>query len=143
MINTVELIGNTGRDLEIFTTHSGQKIGSLSVATTKSWKDKNSGEKREKVSWHKVKIFKEPTVNFLWEYAKAGSLVRVIGEISYGSYEKDGTKHHTTEIHVGGYEHSVTLLRRPNTTTTTPHDPETGEVTITPPAPNYDDEIPF
>lgn len=144
MFSETKLVGNTGRDVEVRTTQDGKLIGHLSVATSKSWKDRNSGEKKTKTTWHRVTIFREQTVKFLQQYVPTGSLVMVIGELSYGSYtDGQGVERATTEIHVGGYSGTVLLLRGKDRQAETPHDPETGEVRGAAEAAQLDDEIPF
>ena len=95
-VNKVILLGNLGNDPEIKYTQGGMSIGTLSVATTFSRKDKD-GNFQEKTEWHRVKLFGK-TAEVAGEYLKKGRQVYIEGRIEYGSYEKDGVKHYTTDI---------------------------------------------
>jgi single-strand DNA-binding protein len=95
-INKVILVGNLGNDPEIKYTQGGMAIATLSVATTTSRKDKE-GNFQEKTEWHRVKLFGK-TAEVAGEYLKKGRQVYIEGRLEYGSYEKDGVKHYTTDI---------------------------------------------
>ena len=95
-LNKVILIGNLGRDPETRYLPNGDAVTSISVATTETWKDKN-GDKQEKTEWHRVSLFRR-LGEIAGEYLKKGSQVYIEGRIEYGSYEKDGVKHYTTDI---------------------------------------------
>src|SRR6478672_8474779 len=95
-INKVILVGNLGNDPETKYTQGGMAITTLSVATTSSRKDKE-GNFQEKTEWHRVKLFGK-TAEVAGEYLKKGRQVYIEGRIEYGSYEKDGVKHYTTDI---------------------------------------------
>lgn len=95
-INKVILVGNLGNDPDVKYTQGGMAIATLSVATTSSRKDKD-GNWQEKTEWHRVKLFGK-TGEVAGEYLRKGSQVYIEGRIEYGSYEKDGIKHYTTDI---------------------------------------------
>lgn len=95
-VNKVILLGNLGNDPEVKYTQGGMAIATLSVATTFSRKDKD-GNFQEKTEWHRVKLFGK-TAEVAGEYLKKGRQVYIEGRIEYGSYEKDGVKHYTTDI---------------------------------------------
>lgn len=95
-VNKVILLGNLGNDPELKYTQGGMAIASLSIATTSSRKDKD-GNRQEKTEWHRVKLFGK-TAEVAGEYLKKGRSVYIEGRIEYGSYEKDGVKHYTTDI---------------------------------------------
>lgn len=95
-VNRVILLGNLGNDPDVKYTQGGMAICTLSVATTSSRKDKD-GERVEKTEWHRVKLFGK-TAEVAGEYLKKGRQVFIEGRIEYGSYEKDGVKHYTTDI---------------------------------------------
>lgn len=95
-INKVILVGNLGNDPEIKYAQSGMAIATLSVATTSVRKDKD-GQQQEKTEWHRVKLFGK-TAEVAAEYLKKGRQVYIEGRIEYGTYEKDGVKHYTTDI---------------------------------------------
>jgi single-strand DNA-binding protein len=95
-VNKVILLGNLGNDPDVKYTQGGMAIATLSVATTFSRKDKD-GNFQEKTEWHRVKLFGK-TAEVAGEYLKKGRQVYIEGRIEYGSYEKDGVKHYTTDI---------------------------------------------
>ena len=95
-VNKVILLGNLGNDPDVKYTQGGMAIATLSVATTYSRKDKD-GQFQEKTEWHRVKLFGK-TAEVAGEYLKKGRQVYIEGRIEYGSYEKDGIKHYTTDI---------------------------------------------
>ena len=95
-INKVILVGNLGNDPDVKYTQGGMAIATLSVATTSSRKDRD-GNFQEKTEWHRVKLFGK-TAEVAGEYLKKGRQVYIEGRIEYGSYEKDGIKHYTTDI---------------------------------------------
>jgi single-strand DNA-binding protein len=95
-VNKVILLGNLGNDPEVKYTQGGMAIATLSLATTYSRKDKE-GNFQEKTEWHRVKLFGK-TAEVAGEYLKKGSQVYIEGRIEYGSYEKGGVKHYTTDI---------------------------------------------
>ncbi len=98
-INKVILIGNLGNDPDVRSTQSGTTIATLSVATTSARKDRD-GNWQEKTEWHRVKIFGK-TAETAKMYLTKGSQVYIEGHIEYGSYDKDGVKHYTTDIICG------------------------------------------
>jgi single-strand DNA-binding protein len=95
-INKVILVGNLGADPETRFTAGGMAVATLSVATTSSRKDRD-GNPQEKTEWHRVKLFGK-TAEVAGEYLRKGRQVYIEGRIEYGSYEKDGVKHYTTDI---------------------------------------------
>lgn len=97
MLNKVFIIGHLGRDPETRHTAEGKAITNISVATSKTWKDSKSGEKKEHTEWHKV-VFFDKLAEIAGEYLKKGSKVFVEGELRTNQWEKDGQKHYSTEI---------------------------------------------
>lgn len=95
-LNQVNLIGNLGNDVDLKYTQGGMAIATLSLATTRSRKDKD-GNYQDETSWHRVKLFGK-TAEVAGEYLKKGSSVYIGGRLEYGSYEKDGVKQYTTDI---------------------------------------------
>ena len=95
-LNQVNLIGNLGNDVDLKYTQGGMAIATLSLATTRSRKDKD-GNYQDETSWHRVKLFGK-TAEVASEYLKKGSSVYIGGRLEYGNYEKDGVKHYTTDI---------------------------------------------
>ena len=96
-INKVILIGNLGRDPESRFLPSGSAVANISVATTDTWKDKTSGEKKEATEWHRV-VFFGRLAEIAGEYLKKGSQVYIEGRLQTRKYEKDGQDHYSTEI---------------------------------------------
>src|ERR1700723_2628431 len=90
-VNKVILIGNLGRDPEIRTTQDGREIANITIATSESWKDKNSGERKEKTEWHRVVIFNENLVKVVKSYLKKGAKVYIEGALQTRKWtDKDG-----------------------------------------------------
>ena len=96
-VNKVILIGNLGRDPETRFLPSGSAVANISIATTDTWKDKTSGEKKEATEWHRV-VFFGRLAEIVGEYLKKGSQVYVEGRLQTRKYEKDGQDHYSTEI---------------------------------------------
>ncbi len=96
-INKVILIGNLGRDPEIRYTPSGNAVANVAIATSESWKDRNSGERQERTEWHRV-VFFSRLAEIVEQYLKKGSKVYVEGRLQTRSWEQDGVKRYSTEI---------------------------------------------
>ncbi|MEM7680251.1 MAG: single-stranded DNA-binding protein, partial [Pseudomonadota bacterium] len=97
-VNKVILVGNLGADPEVRTMQSGDKMVQLSLATSESWKDKSTGERREKTEWHRVVIFNKGLVGVAENYLRKGSKIYIEGQLETRSWEQDGQKKYTTEI---------------------------------------------
>jgi len=108
-VNKVILIGNLGKDPEIRTMQSGDKVANLTLATSERWKDK-SGERQERTEWHRVVIFSQPLVNLAESYLKKGSKVYLEGQVETRSWEQDGQKKYTTEIVLRPFKGEITML---------------------------------
>lgn len=109
-MNMAVLLGNVGRDPEVTHTSSGGKIARFSIATSEQWKDKASGEKKERTEWHNVVVFNEGLVSVVEKYVAKGQQVMVRGAIRTRSWEdKDQVKRWTTEIHLSGFDASLVL----------------------------------
>lgn len=143
-VNKVIIVGNLGKDPEIRATQDGREIASLTVATSESWKDKSSGERKEKTEWHRVVIFNENLVRVVRDYAHKGSKLYIEGQIATRKWQdKDGQDRFSTEIVVQGFHGTITLLDRPKAQA---GDDESQEYTQPPSqraVPVLDDEIPF
>lgn len=110
-VNKVTLIGNLGRDPEVRRMNSGDSVVSFSIATTESWKDKQSGERRDKTEWHNIVIFNEPLGKVAEAYCKKGSKVYLEGQLQTRKYtDKDGNERQTTEIVLQRFRGELTLL---------------------------------
>jgi single-strand DNA-binding protein len=110
-VNKVILIGNLGADPEIRRTQDGRAIANLRVATTDSWRDKNSGERREKTEWHRVVIFSEGLAKIAEQYLKKGSKVYLEGQLQTRKWEdQSGQERYTTEVVLQGFNSALTML---------------------------------
>ena len=148
-LNKVQLIGRLGADPEIKQMVNGKNVARLSVATSQSWKDKTSGERKEKTEWHRVVIFNEGLVNIVQQYLKKGANIYVEGQLSTRKWkdEKSGQDKYSTEIVLQGYNSSLTMLGGKNNSNNTsevsqqksslPNDQISQESS------DLDDEIPF
>lgn len=99
-VNKVILVGNLGRDPETRYMPSGGAVTNVSVATSQSWRDRDSGEQKERTEWHRV-VFFNRLAEIAGEYLKKGSKVYIEGELRTRDWERDGQKHYTTEIVAG------------------------------------------
>ncbi|HTI66434.1 MAG TPA: single-stranded DNA-binding protein [Caulobacteraceae bacterium] len=109
-VNKVILIGNLGKDPEIRTLGSGDRVANLTIATSETWRDKSSGERKEKTEWHKVVIFNENIVKVAEQYLKKGSSVYVEGQLTTRKYEQGGVEKYTTEIVLQRFRGELTML---------------------------------
>ena len=110
-LNKVTLIGNLGNEPEIRSMNNGGKVATLSIATSESWKDKNTGEKREKTEWHRVVIFGDGLVRVVENYLKKGSKVYIEGSLQTRKWQdRDGNDKYTTEIVIQGFGGSLIML---------------------------------
>ena len=111
-LNKVLLIGRLGADPEIKQMVNGKSVARLSLATSQSWKDKNTGEKKEKTEWHRVVVFNEGLVNVVQKYLKKGAQVYIEGQLSTRKWkdEQSGQDKYSTEILIQGYNSSLTML---------------------------------
>jgi single-strand DNA-binding protein len=110
-LNKVLLIGNLGRDPEIRHTNDGKAIVNLTVATTESWRDKASGERKEKTEWHRVVIFNEGLAKVAEAYLKKGSSVYLEGQLQTRKWtDKDGVEKYSTEIVLQQYRGELVML---------------------------------
>ena len=110
-INKVTLIGNLGRDPEVRSMQDGGKIVQLSLATTETWKDKNSGERREKTEWHRVVIFNENLGGIAEQYLRKGSTVYLEGQLQTRKWtDQQGQEKYTTEVVLQRYRGELTML---------------------------------
>ncbi|MFP6803054.1 MAG: single-stranded DNA-binding protein [Pseudomonadales bacterium] len=96
-VNKVILVGNLGRDPETRYMPNGGAVTNVSIATSKGWKDKDSGEQKERTEWHRI-VFFNKLAEIAGEYLKRGSKVYIEGELRTRNWEKDGQKHYTTEV---------------------------------------------
>lgn len=139
MINKAIILGRLGKSPEIRTTQTGKSIASFSVATSESWKDKNTGEKREKTEWHNITVMNSGLVNIVDRYINKGDIVYIEGKINTNQYEKNGEKRYSTNIVLSGFDSKLTIIsqKKDNNQSTQNHQ------TQPPIDEDLDDEIPF
>ena len=110
-LNKVMLIGNLGADPVIRQTQEGKRLAQLSLATSESWKDKSTGEKKEKTSWHRIVIFNDGLAGVVESYLKKGSKIFVEGQLQTRKYnDANGVEKYTTEVVLGNYNGNLTML---------------------------------
>jgi single-strand DNA-binding protein len=110
-LNKVQLIGNLGRDPEVRTFQNGGKVCNLRIATSETWKDKNTGERKEKTEWHSVAIFNEGLVRICEQYLKKGSKIYVEGQLQTRKYQdQSGADRYSTEVVLQGFGGTLTML---------------------------------
>lgn len=110
-VNKVILVGNLGRDPEVRSTQDGNKIVNLSIATSERWKDRNTGEPREKTEWHRVVIFNENLARVAEQYLRKGSNIYVEGQLQTRKWtDQQGVEKYTTEVVLQRYRGELTML---------------------------------
>jgi len=115
-VNKAIILGNLGRDPEIKSFPSGGQIAELRIATSESWKDKTSGERKEKTQWHTITVKNEALIRLCRDTLRKGSRLMVEGAIEYRKWQgQDGQDRYATEIVVGPFKGEITLLDSPNT----------------------------
>lgn len=122
-VNKVILIGNLGKDPEIRRTQDGRPIANLSIATSESWRDKQSGERKEKTEWHRVVIFSEPTCKVVEQYVRKGSKVYIEGQLATRKWtDKDGIDKYSTEVVIQNFGGQLTMLESAKAADDADHD---------------------
>lgn len=114
-VNKCILVGNVGKDPEIRRTQDGRAIANLSIATSESWKDKTTGERKEKTEWHRVSIFNEGLVKVVEQYVKKGAKLYVEGQLQTRKWtDQSGVEKYSTEVVLNGYGGVLTMLDKPS-----------------------------
>lgn len=135
-VNKIILVGNVGKDPEVRSFPNGGRICNFSVATSESWKDKATGERKERTEWHRITVTNDPLITVIEKYVRKGSKLYLEGQLETRKYEKDGKDVYTTEVVLRPYRGELTLL-----------DSKGGEKEDAPveqtTTNNMDDEIPF
>ena len=148
-LNKVLLIGRLGADPEIKQMVNGKKVARLSLATSNTWKDKATGEKKEKTEWHRVVIFNEGLVNVVQQYVKKGSQVYIEGQLTTRKWkdEKSGVDRYSTEVVLQGFNSSFKILSSKNSQIAHPQENISEKSSLPNDAStlsnDLDDEIPF
>jgi|TARA_Y100001949_G_scaffold72134_1_gene61228 single-strand DNA-binding protein len=148
-LNKVLLIGRLGADPEIKQMVNGKNVARLSLATSNTWKDKNTGEKKEKTEWHRVVIFNEGLVNVVQQYVKKGAQVYIEGQLTTRKWkdEKSGLDRYSTEVVLQGFNSSFKILSSKNNQIENTKDINTDKSSLPDgekiSSNDLDDEIPF
>ena len=146
-LNKVLLIGRLGADPEIKQMVNGKSVARLSLATSQSWKDKNSGEKKEKTEWHRIVVFNEGLVNVVQQYLKKGAQIYIEGQLTTRKWkdEQSGQDKYSTEIVIQGYNSSLTMLGGNNQANNIPSQDNGKSIEDTSQdiSKDLDDDIPF
>jgi single-strand DNA-binding protein len=110
-VNKVILVGNLGRDPEIRSTQDGTKVANLSLATSEQWRDRNSGERRERTEWHRVVVFNDKLCEVIEKYLKKGSKVYIEGQLQTRKWtDQSGVEKYTTEVVLQRFRGELTML---------------------------------
>ena len=148
-LNKVQLIGRLGADPEIKQMVNGKNVARLSIATSQSWKDKSTGERKEKTEWHRVVIFNEGLVNVVQQYVKKGAQVYIEGQLTTRKWrdEKSGVDKYSTEIVLQGFNSSFKILSSKNSQMESLQNDTSPKSSLpndeSPSSNDLDDEIPF
>ena len=148
-LNKVLLIGRLGADPEIKQMVNGKSVARLSLATSQTWKDKNSGEKKEKTEWHRIVVFNEGLVNVVQQYLKKGAQIYVEGQLTTRKWkdEKAGIDRYSTEIVLQGFNSTFKILSSKNSQIENLKDNDSEKSSLpnndTSSSSDLDDEIPF
>ena len=148
-LNKVLLIGRLGADPEIKQMVNGKNVARLSLATSNTWKDKNTGEKKEKTEWHRVVIFNEGLVNVVQQYVRKGAQVYIEGQLTTRKWkdEKSGLDRYSTEVVLQGFNSSFKILSSKNSQIENIQENDTEKSSLPNdkniPTNDLDDEIPF
>lgn len=135
MINKAELMGRVGQDPDIRTFQDGGRVANLSLATTRSWKNKTTGEKQEKTEWHNIAVHNKALVDVIEKHVGKGQRIHVTGSLETRSWEKDGQKRYMTEVVLRPYSGELVIIDFKD-------DSEPPEPTQAPVDP-MEDDIPF
>ncbi|MBL0968266.1 MAG: single-stranded DNA-binding protein [Brevundimonas sp.] len=110
-VNKVILVGNLGRDPEIRTLNNGEKVANLSLATSEQWRDKSTGERKEKTEWHRVVVFNDNIVKVVENYLKKGSTIYVEGSLQTRKWtDQQGVEKYSTEVVIQRFNGQLTML---------------------------------
>ena len=149
-VNKVIIMGNLGKDPEIRNFPNGGRVCNFSVATSESWRDKNSGEKQERTQWHNISILSEPLVNIAERFLKKGSKVYLEGQLETRKWQDNsGSDRYSTEIVLRPYKGEITLIdnkadsNMSNEPISNKQMDEIQENNVSPNVDDFDDEIPF
>jgi single-strand DNA-binding protein len=142
-VNKVILVGNLGKDPEIRSTQDGREIASFYIATSESWKDKSTGERKDKTEWHNVVVFNPNLVGVIKNYVKKGSKLYIEGALQTRKWtDKDGRDRYSTEVVLQNFNGTLTMLDSAKGGEDN-HQKQSQKTQASPPSQVLDDEIPF
>lgn len=143
-VNKVILVGNLGRDPEVRSFQNGGKVAELRLATSEQWKDRNSGERKERTEWHTVKVFTEGLVGVVERYLRKGSKVYIEGALQTRKWQdQDGKDRYSTEIVLQGFGGVLVMLDGPGGSGNEAREPDGSRGAPTQQGDDLDDDIPF
>ena len=149
-VNKVIIMGNLGKDPEIRNFPNGGRVCNFSVATSETWRDKNSGEKQERTQWHNISILSDPLVNIAERFLKKGSKVYLEGQLETRKWQDNsGSDRYSTEIVLRPYKGEITLIDNKADSNMSSESiknhqmDEIQENSVSPNVDDFDDEIPF
>lgn len=143
-LNKATIIGNVGKDPEFRDVTTSQRVANFSIATTESWKDKASGEKKERTEWHRITVWNEGLVSVVEKYVKKGSKIYVEGELQTRKYtDKQGVEKYSTDIVLTGFDAKLILLGEGGARGIPDTNGNASRPGNAAPAGGIDDEIPF
>ena len=145
-INRATIMGNVGKDPEIKSFQDGNRVANFSIATTESWKDKATGDRKERTQWLNVAVFNQPLVNLVEKYVRKGDKVFVEGQIENQKYvdKASGQERYSVQIVLRPYRGEIVLMGRPQQRSNSPRsDGYAGDTPRRPANADLDDEIPF
>lgn len=145
-INKVILVGNVGQDPEIRSTQDGREVANFSLATSENWKDKNTGERREKTEWHRIVVFSQGLIGIIKNYIKKGAKLYIEGSLQTRKWtDNQGVEKYTTEIVLQNYNSTLQILdskdRGPSSSDSFSSSEPRGKSDVS--VEESDDEIPF
>ena len=143
-VNKVILVGNLGRDPEVRSFQNGGKVCNLRIATSETWKDRNTGERREKTEWHSVAIFSEPLARIAEQYLRKGSKVYIEGQLETRKWQdQSGNDRYSTEVVLRPYKSELVMLDNKSGSEGGGYGERSAPAPGAAPAGGFDDEIPF
>lgn len=149
-VNKVILIGNVGADPEIRSFDNGDRVANFSLATSESWKDKVTGEKKERTEWHRIAVINQGIIKVIENYVQKGTKIYVEGVLQTRKWQQDGVDKYVTEVVLKNYSGSLTLLSSRNSGPPPAENAESygqnsaaGPTSSPPPTDDLEDEIPF
>lgn len=140
MLNKAILIGHVGSDPELGTFQNGDEYANFSLATSESWKDKNTGEKRERTEWHRISVVSPPLVKVVKNYVKKGSRLYIEGKMTTRKWtDKNGVERYTTSVVLSGFNAKMILTDSKGNGERAPAEPDMPEE----PQPDENSDVPF